>query len=230
VSMSDDAIIAVMEHLQPRASSRPANIQTSSTGPCTFSFQDSRIVEGEQHRAKRYLSGVNPLACHTDVCAFAQPPGEVPVTRATPPRIYVDHDDDDNIIGEAVIYSPSIGDLTSYARQTPSPARSSYDSRDMMERDGGDASSENKNIGDHTKDSSGITRSITGLFAKLGSKKDKGKDKLTSTPTSTSLSEPEEKPVDISPRSHTPQKPSPLRKVQSADSLTSLDKELLRNY
>jgi hypothetical protein len=227
--MSHDAIIAALEHLQPRASPRPANIQTSSTGPCTFSFQDSKIVEGEQHRAKRYPGGLNPLACHTDVWAFAQPPGDAPVTRVTPPRIYIDHDDDNNI-GEAIIYSPSLGDLTSYARQTPSPAKTSYDSRDKMEKDIGETSSEDKTDGDRAKDSSGITRSITGLFAKVGSKKkDKDKGKLTATPTSTSLGEPE-KPADILLLSHTPQKPSPLREVQSVDSLTSLDKELLRNY
>lgn len=78
---------------------------------------------------------INPLSCHSDVTAMAERPiFAVPAV----PRIEVsleanaEIEDDNDIylddLHDAVIYSPSIGDLNSYARETPSPARSSDES------------------------------------------------------------------------------------------------------
>lgn len=223
--------------MTPRASPSPAmtpKIQTSITGPCTFSFEESKIVEGEQYRVERYPSGVNPFACHQDVCLLSQGPAEHSVTFASDrpsraiPRIQVDHDHSHDLedlnIGSAVIYSPSLGDFTSYSygRRTPSPARSSYDS--TREKDTASVSS-----GGEKETEKSITRSITGLFAKLGPKK-KGRAKTPSTPNITPQEKENMLPVDVddSPQAHIPQKPSPLRKVQSATSLSSFEKELLR--
>ena len=168
-----------------------ADIETSTTQPCIFSVRDRKIVEGEIFREPRYPTGVNPLACHPQVNSFVQNPVERPVDPITGnppfaspsvPRIQINQDEDededeesdddlDNLdaLQDAIIYSASTGNLNTYARQTPSPARTHYDSpRSRMEKNSISDEPMTPSHGpektkDRAKEAGGLTRSITGL-------------------------------------------------------------------
>ena len=135
-------------------------------------------MEGDLFRHPRIRSGVNPLACHPQVTSFAQKATEPSVDPPTGksfvsppvPRIQIGDDEGfDSDLHDAIIYSASSGNLNTYARQTPSPARTLYSSpRSTMEKHSMSeadmtptrASSSRK---EPPKDTSGLTRSITGL-------------------------------------------------------------------
>ena len=106
-----------------------AGIHTSRPEPCTFSVSHAGLVPvpNNERRPK-----VNPLRCHPNVAGFAEQlvdTTEVPTPPPgmSTPRIEVTKEEVEDL-ENAPIYSPSSGNLSQYARLTPSPARSTASS------------------------------------------------------------------------------------------------------
>jgi hypothetical protein len=106
----------------------PAGIHTSRPEPCTFSVSKASLVLTPtiEPRPK-----VNPLKCHPNVTGFAEqavdPEISTPPQGTSTPRIEITKEEVEDL-QTAPIYSPSSGNLSQYARLTPSPARSTASS------------------------------------------------------------------------------------------------------
>jgi hypothetical protein len=106
-----------------------AGIHTSRPEPCTFSVSQASLIPtpNNERRPK-----VNPLKCHPNVSGFAEQlvdTSEVstPPMGTSTPRIEITKEEVEGL-NDAPIYSPSSGNLSQYARLTPSPARSTASS------------------------------------------------------------------------------------------------------
>lgn len=106
-----------------------AGIHTSRPEPCSFSVSQAGLVPTPNNECR---PKVNPLRCHTNVTEFAEQlvdTSEVsmpPMVTSTP-RIEITKAVVEDL-ESAPIYSPSSGNLSQYARQTPSASRSAASS------------------------------------------------------------------------------------------------------
>jgi hypothetical protein len=106
-----------------------AGIHTSNPEPCAFSVSQAGLVPTPANKRRRK---VNPLGCHPNVIGMAEqlvdtsevstPPMDTPT-----PRVEITEEEVEEL-EDAPIYSPSTGNLSHYARLTPSPARSTASS------------------------------------------------------------------------------------------------------
>jgi len=101
-----------------------AGIHTSSPEPCAFSVNQAGLVPTPTDKRRRK---VNPLGCHPNVMGMAEQlvdTSEVSTPPSTP-RIEITKEEVEELeeLEDAPIYSPSSGNLSQYARLTPSPAR-----------------------------------------------------------------------------------------------------------
>lgn len=101
-----------------------AGIHTSSPEPCAFSVSQAGLVPTPTNKRQRK---VNPLGCHPNVMGMAEQlvdTSEVstPPMDTSTPRIEITEEEVEEL-EDAPIYSPSSGNLSQYARLTPSPAR-----------------------------------------------------------------------------------------------------------
>jgi len=101
-----------------------AGIHTSSPEPCAFSVSQAVLVPTPTNKGRRRA---NPLGCHPNVMGMAEllvDTSEVstpPMDTSTPPIEITKEEAEE--LEDAPIYSPSSGNLSQYARSTPSPAR-----------------------------------------------------------------------------------------------------------
>jgi hypothetical protein len=101
-----------------------AGIHTSNPEPCAFSVSQAGLVPTPTDKRRRK---VNPLGCHPNVMGMAEQlvdTSEVstPPMATSTPQIDITEEEAEEL-EDAPIYSPSSGNLSQYARLTPSPAR-----------------------------------------------------------------------------------------------------------
>ena len=114
---------------RPTTTMNKEGIHTTRPEPCTFSASQAGLVSmpNIERRPK-----INPLKCHPNVLGFSEQlvdTSEVstPAMGRSTPRIEVTKEEAEGL-EHAPIYSPSSGNLSQYARLTPSPARSTASS------------------------------------------------------------------------------------------------------
>ena len=114
---------------RPTTTVNKAGIHTTRPEPCTFSASQAGLVLMPNN--ERWPK-VNPLKCHPNVLGFSEQlvdTCEVSTSAMgmSTPRIEVTKEEVEGL-ENAPIYSPSSGNLSQYARLTPSPARSTASS------------------------------------------------------------------------------------------------------
>jgi hypothetical protein len=111
-------------HIGHTATVNEAGIHTSRLQPCTFSVSKASLVLA---LTSEPLPKVNPLGCHPNVTSFAEQLVDTLEISTPPlgtsPRIEMMQEEVQDLQA-APIYSPSSGNLSQYARLTPSSARS----------------------------------------------------------------------------------------------------------
>jgi hypothetical protein len=106
-----------------------AGIHTSSPEQCAFSVIQAGLVPTPTNKRR---PRVNPLGCHPNVMGMAEQLVDISEVSTPPmdmstPRIETTKEEVEEL-ENAPIYSPSSGNLSQYARPTPSPARSTVSS------------------------------------------------------------------------------------------------------